>query len=93
MDRDDPRKEVQYCTPDHGDTYYLLTLYNLGVFGDETLKNMNPDSFITRREFAKWAAALKHPVRGEGTQSEEPLPRAELAEFVVGLSGLDLPKR
>ncbi|HEY3836489.1 MAG TPA: FAD-dependent oxidoreductase, partial [Bryobacteraceae bacterium] len=73
---------IQYCTPNHPATYYLLTLFNLGAINEGALRQMNPDAPIPRQTFAQWVGKL-HPsssASGSGTE----LTREEMAEIVAG---------
>ena len=89
-DSEVPNASVQYCTPDHWATYYLLTLYNMGAFSDDVLKSMNPDSPTTRGELVKWAASglpaspsAKAVLAAEAAKPDGPVTRGELADFII----------
>ena len=89
---DKPGKRVQYCTPEHWATYYLLTLYNMGAFNDDFLSRINPDSPGTRNEMVKWASTALGPrasanaiLAAEAAKKDGPITRAELARFINGL--------
>lgn len=82
-------RRSQYCTPDHWATYYLLTLFNLGAFGEEVLSKLDPDAMAKRSELTKWTqAVLRANARAKRILSEEtgksdgPVSRAELCDFV-----------
>jgi hypothetical protein len=89
---DKPGKRVQYCTPEHWATYYLLTLYNMGAFNDDFLAGMNPDAACTRSEMVKWAStavgarASANPILvAEAAKKDGSITRSELARFIQDL--------
>ena len=85
-----PSRGIQYCTPNHWATYYLMTLYNLSVFDRTVLESLNPDASIPRATFATWIRNLSSKrnlpelervaARLSGEQS---ITRGELAELIV----------
>jgi hypothetical protein len=72
---------IQYCTPNHSATYYLLTLFNLGVIDEPALRQMNPDAAIPRPVFMQWLHKLRPDATIPAATGE--LTRGDLAETVA----------
>lgn len=73
---------IQYCTPDHWATYYLLTLHNMGAIDEASLRELKPDAAIPRETLRTWLAKLR---LGTAFTGEGNLTRAELAQGIVSL--------
>ncbi len=77
---------TQFSTPYHWATYYLLTLYNMGAFGENTLAALDPDAPATRAELEQWSAVALGRAKPETvSDGESHVSRGEVCAYVEAL--------